>query len=408
MKKHLLIIICLTAFGYAQAQNINDNKVSFNYIQLPLIKIDKAFTKYEVRVTHSYKQANEDSLALFEMQKVNAEQNYNLAKANYQRKRDSLERQYLKSLSTWEKQMNAGTAQANGLPFPKPNPPVFPEPPMYQNVKAPRLHSDYDEGIIQKVMNIEGFEQGLGGSMLTIKIQPIRDIRIVQTIKGTGAATKYQYNCEYVLPIEIKLETPTQGVLLERIIFNEKRSYGMKEQSSQYDHQLFMLDNADQFYADLESYARNNAIKEASNYVNDQVGYVNTKRNTEVYSVKSFKDHDYTDVTNAYSATVQALSMLSKDRDCSGAQDKLEAAMKQWEEVMMESNTYDNKARINDKISAMIQCNMAEIQLWQAKFSEANATLNIAKNAGVFKAKSHANSMESFYAERQKRWEVNY
>jgi hypothetical protein len=230
----------------------------------------------------------------------------------------------------------------------------------------------------------------------------------VQTIKGTGAATKYQYTCEYVLPIEIKLETPTQGVLLERVIFNEKRLYGMKEQSSQYDHQLFMLDNADQFYADLESYARNNAIKEASNYVNDQVGYVNKKRNTEIYSVKGFKGHDYSDVTNAYSLTVQALSMVVKDRDCSSAQDKLEAAMKLWEEIMMESNTYDNKARINDKVSAMIQCNMAEIQLWQAKFSEANATLNLAKNAGVFKAKSHANSMASFYAERQQRWEVNY
>ena len=113
-------------------------------------------------------------------------------------------------------------------------------------------------------------------------------------------------------------------------------------------------------------------------------------------------------MTNAYSATVQALNLIKNDRDCSGAQEKLEAAVALWNEIMLESNTYDNKARINDKITAMIQCNIAEIQLWQTKFSEANTLLNLVINAGVMKAKSHAKKMKPFYENREKRWNVNF
>jgi len=408
MKRLLLITFFLCGLTIGFGQNINDNKVSFGYIQLPLILIDDAYDNYEVRVSHAYKAANEDSLILFQARQDAAMQLFERNRVRYQQSRDSLQRIYLKQLSTWEKQVNAGAVTGNGQPLPKPNPPLFPEPPMYPNVKQPRLHTDYADATVQNSVKVDGFKQGSGEVILYVDILPMRNIRIIEKKKGTGASTKYQYTCEYVLPIDIKIETPTQGILVQKVVLNGKRTYKMKEQKSRYDHQLYMLDQGDQFFLDLERYARQQAMKEANDFVNDQVGYVTRKRNTEIYSVKKFKNYDYSDVTNAYSATVQALSLVKNDRDCSGAQDKLEEAMALWNEIMLESNTYDNKARINDKITAMIQCNIAEVQLWQTKFNEANTLLNLVINAGVMKAKLHAKKMKPFYEKREKRWNVNF
>ncbi len=408
MKKPLLLIGLLLGTGLAVGQNINDNKVSFDYIQLPLIKIDDAFKKYELRIEHSYKAANEDSLQRFELQRTVAMQQFEIANARYHRQRDSLQYLYLLQLANWEKQVNAGTTTADGKPLPKPNPPFLPDPPVYPNLKAPYFHSDYSDNAIKNEVKIEGFEEGLGGSILTVDLLPIRDIRIVEKKTGSGTSTKYQYSCRYVLPVHVKLATPTDGVLMDIVLFEQTRTYDMKDYKSQYEHQLYMLQYRDQFYAELERHARQKSIREANDYINDQVGYVRRTRHTEIYSVKKFKHYEYSDVTNAYSATVQALSLVGKDRNCSGAQASLEKALKQWNEIMMESNTYDNNARINDKISAMIQCNIAEIQLWMAKFNEADATLNLVLNSGVFKGKSHAKDMQHFYEDRAKRWAVHY
>lgn len=408
MRKILLSVVSVVMCNCLSAQNINDNKVSFSYIQLPLIKIDDAFTKYEVRVLHAYLDANKDSIALHEQRKTEAQEKFNQSLLTHQNTCAAIKRSYLTQLAKWETQYNAGATTAAGSPISRPSKPNYPPPPAYPVVKPPRLHKEYAEEVVKREVKIEGFESGLGGSVLSITILPIRNIRIVKTKKGSGAATKYRYKCEYVLPVEIKLETPTQGPVLERVLLQDKKTYAMKEYKSQYEFEIYMLDNEQQFYDALEVYARKNAINEVNRFINDQVGYVDKKRKTEIYSVKKFKNYDYSDVTNAYSATVQALSLVGNERDRSSAQDKLEAALKKWEEIMLESNTYDKKARINDKVSAMIQCNIAEIQIWQSKFNVANATINLALNSGVLKAKNHAKRMKSYYSSLEQRWGVNY
>lgn len=408
MKTPLFIMIFLLSSTISFGQNIKDNKVSFDYTQLPLILIDDAFTQYEVRVDHAYKAANEDSLALYQIQQDAAKKEYETNLARYYQTRDSLERLYLVQLATWEKKVNSGATDAQGLPIAQPAAPVFPEPPVSRRVREPNLNSELDESVVTNGIAIEGYEQGIGGCILDISIQPLQVARIVEKKKGTGSSTKYYYTCEYSLPIHIKLVTPTQGILIDEIILGGNQSYKLNEFKSKYDYQLYMMDQRDEFYSKLEQHARQQAVNSASNYLNEQVGFMNKTRKTEIYSLNKFKDYDYTDVTNAYTATVQALQLVSKDRDCSGAQDALKGAMDLWNEIMIESNFYDKKARINDKISAMIQCNIAEIQIWQAEFNAGEATLNLALNAGVMKAKNHAKSAIDFLHHRKKRWEVNY
>ena len=211
-----------------------------------------------------------------------------------------------------------------------------------------------------------------------------------------------------MLPILIKFETPTDGILLQEVILQNKQIYNMKEQKSRYAHMAYILQNENQFYTNLEITARNKALKAANSYINNQLGYIKKTRKTEVYSVKKFKNFDYSDVTNAYSTTVSALQIVGKDLDHSLAKKKLETALAQWNEIFLESNDYDKKARINDKITAVIQCNVAEILFWLNQFDKNQSMLNLAENSSVLKAKNHARSQRNFYAGQKTRWDVHF
>ena len=409
MKKFLFTTtLLLGLMGFAHSQNINDNKINFKYIQLPLIKIDGQFTNYQVLVEHDYNQANEDSLALFQARKDLAVTDFERKIVLYQSLKDSLDKVYLSKLATWEKNVNAGLLKPDGTPIDKPSPPVYPVQPAYPNVQAPHLHTAFtDESVKQKIA-LSGFEDALGGIQITIKLLPIQNIRILKTKKGTGTTTKYLYSAQYALPVAITVASPTQGILLETTLFTSAKSYKMADQKSQYDHQIYMLDHKAEFYTKLESHARNAALAETNNYLNNQFGYVNKSRGAEIYSVKSFKNYDYTDVTQAYTLAVQALQVVGADRDRDGAMDQLDGAIDAIKMILEESNFSDKKARINTKVTAMLQCNLAELLVWQGEYDKADATVNIAKNSGEGKAKRHCYGVTNFYADQRKRWNVHY
>ena len=408
MQKALLIIFLIILSNDVFSQTINDNKVSFEYTQLPLIKVRKDFQIYDTKINHAYLESNKDSLTIYEARKNAAKLNYEAMYSAYKQKYNTLQIAYFQQLSSWEQKINAGQTQSNGSAFPKPNSPIYPSAPTYLDVKEPRLNSELDEENTLNEFSIEGFEKGLGGSVLTIDIQAIRGINIVHKKTGSGVKTKHTYYCEFNLPILVKFETPTDGIILQEILFQNKSKMKMKDQKSHYDHLVYMLQNETLFYNNLEVYARNAAIKAANAYINNQLGYVKKQRNTEVYSVKRFKKHDYTDVTKAFSTTVSALREVSKDNDHSGAREKLDAALASWKDIMFESNDYDNKARINDKISAVIWCNIAEIQFWLNNFDEQRSASDLALNLKVIKAKNHVQRMKSFYSTQQTRWNVHY
>lgn len=408
-KKKLLLLSGLVLFTYnLSAQNIDDNKVTFSYIQLPLVHIDDKFDTYEVRVEHSYNQANEDSLAIFQMREETNLVAYRSEIASYQLKCDSIDRIYLNQMAAWEKKVNAGITNPDGTALVQPSSPIYPPTPVLARNNQPLMHSAVQDEYVSNTVSLQGFEKGLGGVMITLDIQPIRDMKIIETKTGTGASTKYQYKCAYIMPVKFKLESPTQGVLEEITLFEGVRYYNMKDFQSRYEHELYMKDNRAQMFTELEQSARNSSISEINNYLNNKFGYIQKSRLAEIYSVNRHKKWEYSDVTNAYTLTVQALGLVKNDRDRSGAENKLEEALTAWNTIMEESNLSDNAARINDKISAMIQCNIAEIQAWLSLYDACEMTSNLAKNSNIGKAKRHIEDEVGFYADQRKRWEANY
>ena len=84
------------------------------------------------------------------------------------------------------------------------------------------------------------------------------------------------------------------------------------------------MNNRETFYAQIESEGRKAAISGSGSALDNQFGYINKNRKAEIYSVKKYKDYDYTDVVMAYNQTTEALLKVGNDRDRSGAMDDLE------------------------------------------------------------------------------------
>lgn len=407
MKKILLTASALFAFGLAHSQMINDHKITFSYIQLPLVKVDNQHTSYDLKVEHNYNQANEDSLTVFNARKDAALAFFELQMDEYHRDRDSLDRIYFTKLSGWEKNVNAGIKNADGTPLAKPAPPAYPMQPVFPRNESPQLHSVYDDANVDQRISLSGFDKGTGGVEVTVKIQPIRNIRIVSKKTGTGASTKYTYTAQYVLPMDVVIATPTQGILLEQTMFTNMKTYKIADHKSQYDHEIYMMDHETDLFLKLEAHARNEGLNSINSIINNQFGFVTRSRSAEIYSVKKYKNYDYTDVTSAFSLATLALTAVGDDRDRSGAMDKLDDAINAIK-LILEESTPDNKARVNPKVTAMLQCNLAELLIWQAEFDKADATVNIAMNSGEGKAKRHCKDELGFYKDQRKRWKVNY
>lgn len=407
MKTLLLTFLFIGTLSTVLGQNIDDNKIQFGYIQLPYLKVDNLFTKYDVKVVHGYQQGNQEIAAAHEMNKQIAFQVFEQNMARYTRSVDSINVLYYRQMAQWEKDVNAGKLQANGLALPQPLMPIYPVQPAFPNIESPRLNTPLDENTVLNGVNIAGFEKGFGGFVVTVNILSLSGLQISEKKTGAGATTKYTYTATYRLPVELTVETPTQGKLIYLRIMEGTQSYRIGEYSSAYEYKLYMLQNKDRFMNELEASARAQAIRETNAYLNDQIGYVNTARNVEIYSVKNFKNYEYSDVTVAYTKTVQALQLVSKDRNRASAITAIDQALAEWAKIMEESNTYDNKARINDKITAMIQCNMAELLAWKADYAACEIQSNLAISEGG-KFKRHANDQVGFYADQKKRWNAHY
>lgn len=406
MKKLLLIPALLGTFSFVSAQIINDNKVGFGYIQLPQVKVDDQFTSYEVKVVHGYKTSNSDSLAAFDLNKKVSIEVFEMMMANYHSQTDSLEALHLRNMATWQGKVNAGLTQADGTALPQPIRPVSPIAPVYPRFDAPLLHADYTDDAVINAINIEGYTKGMGGFVVTADLQAIQSISFSNKKSGSGASTKYTYTAHYKLPVLLTVESPTQGKLVFLRILEGMQTHKIGEYKTKYDFELYQLQNKAKIHADIERAARVKAVRQVSTYLNDQIGYMKKRRNAEFYSVKKFKDYDYSDVTTAYSLSIEALNLFSDDRYRDGAMSKLDEAIAAWKEVLQESNTYDKKARINTKITAMVQCNLAELYAWKGEYAQTDLNVNLAINAGG-KFKRHAQGEKSFYANQKLRWNAN-
>jgi hypothetical protein len=168
------------------------------------------------------------------------------------------------------------------------------------------------------------------------------------------------------------------------------------------------MKNRTTVYKEIENEGRSASIQSAKGLLENQFGFVNKTRRAEIYSVKKYKDYDYSDVALAYNKTNEGLLKLDNNADRANAYETLREARKMWVSILEESNLQNKKERINPKISAIIWCNIAEISVWMGDFNQVDVQVQNIKNSGVFKAKNHIAGETVFYNDQKTRWKANF
>lgn len=383
--KKIMVLACLISLKVT-GQNIDDNFVNFNYTQLPLISVDESLRSYRFEVVTDVEGANMDSAATYQIRLDNAV-------SIYQKRMDT----WLSKMSLLQQQENAtGTSQSANYP-PKPS---------LELVVKPVQHTVTTNASAEGI-KISGFNEGDNGLLIRYTLLPIKNVKFSYSKKGEAANTKYDYKCSYMLQAKMEVIDPNNTVLFEKMVGRAKTK-GLGKYKSTYDFAKWYMNNRETFYAQIESEGRKAAIAGSGAALDNQFGYINKNRKAEIYSVKKYKDYDYTDVIMAYNQTTEALLKVGNDRDRSGAMDDLEEAREMWLKILEESNLQNKKERINAKISAMIWCNLAEIAVWMADFNEADNQVSKTMNSGIMKAKSHIKGEKSFYADQKNRWNANF
>jgi hypothetical protein len=330
MKK--LTLLCLLFCSHMFAQNIDDNFVTFNYTQLPLINIEENYRSYGFEVMTDVEDANSDSTQMYQMR-------LDMAVASYQKEMEI----WLSKMSLLQQQENtSGLSQAANYPD-KPSLELVLKP--VNNTSSPSASA---EGI-----SISGFNKGADGLLIKYTLQPLNNVRFQYSRKGSGATTKYAYTCKYMLQVNITVEHPDKGVIYDETM-GTQQTKSLGKFKSTYDFQKWFMNNRDGFYADIEGLGRKAAIQSSASVLENTFGYVNKSRKAEIYSVKKYKDYDYTDVVMAYDKTSEGLLLVGNSVDRSDAQETLDEAREMWHLILEESNLQNKKERINAKISAMI------------------------------------------------------
>ncbi len=385
------------------AQNIADNKVSFDYVQLPTNPVSSQYTSYSLVINKLFEKSNQDSLNLHQARVDAAQVNFDAQYNVWRDQKKAIDRQYLATLASWEKN-NLTT----GISSPKPERPPYPAQPLKEDVRDPRLHDDITSQYSGSLVRLEGFTAGEGGATVTLDIQPISGITITKKTNGTGATTKFEYSCNYSLPVNIKVECPSKGIVFNTVIGTNVKSYPLNSFATTYDYEIWMMDNYDKFWMDLQSKARADALAEVNTVLNENCGYPVKRRVTEVFSVKSHREFTYADLTTAYTTAEQGYRLIVQNRDHTAAAQKLLEAIANWDAVLKESNVTDKKSRVNDEVTALLHYNIAEAYGWLSQFDEAEKYINLCIADGVMKFKGMAKDLDVFLDAQKVRWNANF
>ena len=107
--------------------------------------------------------------------------------------------------------------------------------------------------------------------------------------------------------------------------------------------------------------------------LNSEFGYCEITRNKDLYTGTG-KKHNYDDLKLAYTNAKRGFQNLISDKE--SAIKYIQKAIDAWEEALKESDTDNKKARINNKITAAIYCNLVEAYVLLGDFSTAEDYLD--------------------------------
>lgn len=408
--KRLLILLLLPFFF--SAQDIDYKDITIKYTRLPLKPLDKNIKNYQVNIQQEFTGRIEERKVENEKRKKEAEEKYNLAYSEYQKKLTQANVKYQKDLLIW----SALPPKAQGLQA-KPELPQIQEP-QREQVELLIVDKTYDEkDLIQKHLKLHGFNENPENALLiqlflqgfesqnpTIKTQTKDEKVNDKYIK----VTYYQYNVQYKHPLKVKLLSPFSGLIMDEHFSSSLNnfSYTTKEFKIKSELEQWWLNNKDNEYISMMDYAVKTNLNNFNQFLNSQFGFTPIQRSFSIAYIDAKKNYD--DYKDALSKAQTAYPLIAEQKSFEQGLDIMMQAIAIWEKALAESNPSSKKARVDENVTEATLYNLAEAYVWINQFAKSNEYLNKLYTFKISnKEKRLASSTQIFCQDQQARFTAN-
>ncbi|MGI4867198.1 MAG: hypothetical protein ACRYFZ_24990 [Janthinobacterium lividum] len=378
------LLTTATAYG----QSIDAQKVSFEYVRLPLVPLPAGTKTYSPEVVLRYAEDVKQQKA-----------DHETAVADAKTKAEK-EKQEYKAQSLKEKALNRLLLDQR-----KPGEAVIP-PANYtaQLYDASTLASTYltvsglqraqgPNGDIHVTVTMDGFTLGPTTSIM------MRDGRKVDAATATGPGLKQAYEVSYKSPVSIKVTAKDGSVLSDELLEASTtyttlatNAYGSAEQPT--------------FLRQLDENIMKTNMKLVTEYLDSKFGQRLVTRNTSVWVV-SDKKVNYDEYSQAYIKVLMGYKMQADQARAVDGRKQLGDAVALWDKALTESNPKDKKARIDEKVTAATLYNDAEANLWMNNFDEAELLLARLKLLDIGRYNTLAKELSTVVQDQRTRFMAN-
>ena len=415
MKKTILLIALFLGFGQANAQNIENIRISFTQTLFPKKTLPPSVKNYNVAVTTPYlkddssfrkiaEEKYQKDLIDFPNVMKAAEKNYtDVTLAEYAKKvaeakeRYKLESDQFNKMSTLER-----LALIDKKPVLR-----IPEKPYYYAPQQPRIESInvgdviiYNpETLAKSYIKLNGFGDGTDGIQIKIDfkgfeyVEPVASLVSVENYNPQTKEKFYTKQTQFVTKYRhpTMLQVSIDGKNLTSGIFQGTSEFQTKATSSK----------PTRIY--IERQEIETIMSSINNYLNDQYGYIKVNRYAVLYSVKN-KKGEYDDIEKARDFAVSGYKNYTEHQE--DAVKDIANAIAIWEKTMTEVNYDDSKARIDEKVGTALLKNLIFATIMTNEFSKSNKYLTDFKLLRLsYDDKQFADTYEKIAADLKSRFE---
>ena len=383
MFKTFLFLFILFLTLNLTAQNIKSEDITYNFIKLPLKPVSPKVENYNSSITATYEAENNKLLALFEADKARAEADYQREMSEYPAKIKAADDKYEREMKAWDEKSTALKIVEKQL-LNENNRPVkdYVGAPYRKTISPPVLKTSYDyPSLAATYLKIDGYKkadmnaltyqvtlQGFEHSQPMIKSEIKKEVSRVNNVSTTYDVTYYyiEYNFRHPMSVRVANTNNQDVIFLAPTEFTEFKTYKSPSQKTSPSADFtFLLKKSE------ESILKEN-LSFINHLVNDQIGYEITPRNTSLDYVKS-KNDAHADIMEAYNNQMIGLKSLLTNEPL--ATQKLNEAVDAYKNILMESDLFDKKARIDKDVTISIYFNLLEAYFAQRKTLEAETVL---------------------------------
>lgn len=388
----------MLAAAPAFAQSIDPQKISFEYVRLPLVPLPTGTRTYQPEVVTRYEDAIRQQQAAHAAAVTDAQTKAAEAKKEY--KAQSLGTKAFNKLV-----LDEGKPKDAVIPRADYTPQVFDTRSLattYVTVSGLQRAQTADADL-HVVVNLDGFTQG------DIVQQAIQGSQMKVGGVATGDGIKHAYQVSYKSPVSVKVTAKDGTVLLDEQVEATNTYQQAKTEAFATENGLAKYWDANQmaFMRKLDDDVMKANMKLVAELLDSRFGQRTITRNTSVVVVTD-KKVNYDEFPQAYEKALLGYKLLAQPTRTADAVKQMEEAVALWNKALAESNPKDKKARIDAKVTAAALLNAAEANMWLNNFDEAERLLARLKLLDIYRYNEAAKELSVVLQDQRTRYLANH